>query len=627
MNAVQERKPKRPHYIPRPPGKPFKYQCFQCPFTCNEKSHLFNHMKYDLCKNSISLVSQKGGNVGRQVKPLEKGELCPLPPNDAPCPQPVVQSPSPPHQEDEEHKEAEEEEEEEKEEEIDVEHVSPVRQDTHNVLKPSIETNENKEDRPSAFSTITPNRDSADDMKSPIHQSEEPPIPAPLPDNPAYTWGPLGPSLPFKPPHPAQMLPEYSHYMFSERPLHPFYSHYFLPGHHHLNGSNPSPYHRDFLESQRPVLAQPLAQPHPSLYPQYPYRYNPTLHPAPSVHYSLQLLPHELQIPVPGSRYFPLDVYRSGLGLQDYDLYFHHRLHSEPASTAEKEEDSQSQAGDKPTRLSPKAGCAASGSPDRPGHSQFSQRHTEFPHCTIPREMQAVSQSGDAGPTSQPIGADASRDETTKSLQLKTRLAEGPPEQNAEITTPVSEVCNDSLSEHGEDIAPLNLSTRHQDKDVRNDLHASRGSCPGPGTIQEDLPLNLSLRAPASSSPDLSPTLAAPGGLLQHLSGKEPCDQHRQTAALALCQLAGASSTNISRGLSTAVSPPESEISTEPVRPPTQTTPALTQKGHTARTGQGPRAKQVKRSSSEQAPLPSKRPAKRTKGKEAGRALRKRTRC
>ena len=90
MNAVHERKPKRPHYIPRPPGKPFKYQCFQCPFTCNEKSHLFNHMKYNLCKNSISLVSLKGGHVGRQVKPLEKGELCPLPPNDAPCPQPVV---------------------------------------------------------------------------------------------------------------------------------------------------------------------------------------------------------------------------------------------------------------------------------------------------------------------------------------------------------------------------------------------------------------------------------------------------------------------------------------------------------------------------------------------------------
>ncbi|XP_006118768.1 zinc finger protein 750 [Pelodiscus sinensis] len=59
MSLIKERKPKKPHYIPRPPGKPFKYKCFQCPFTCNEKSHLFNHMKYGLCKNSITLVSEQ----------------------------------------------------------------------------------------------------------------------------------------------------------------------------------------------------------------------------------------------------------------------------------------------------------------------------------------------------------------------------------------------------------------------------------------------------------------------------------------------------------------------------------------------------------------------------------------
>ncbi|XP_051889261.1 zinc finger protein 750 [Pristis pectinata] len=59
MSLMKERKPKKPHYIPRPPGKPFKYKCFQCPFTCNEKSHLFNHMKYSLCENSISLVTDQ----------------------------------------------------------------------------------------------------------------------------------------------------------------------------------------------------------------------------------------------------------------------------------------------------------------------------------------------------------------------------------------------------------------------------------------------------------------------------------------------------------------------------------------------------------------------------------------
>ncbi|XP_063788497.1 proline-rich protein 35 [Pseudophryne corroboree] len=60
MNSVtckhKERKPKKPHYIPRPWGKPYNYKCFQCPFTCMEKSHLYNHMKYSLCKNSLSLL-------------------------------------------------------------------------------------------------------------------------------------------------------------------------------------------------------------------------------------------------------------------------------------------------------------------------------------------------------------------------------------------------------------------------------------------------------------------------------------------------------------------------------------------------------------------------------------------
>uniref|UniRef100_A0A3B3YT34 Zinc finger protein 750-like zinc finger domain-containing protein n=1 Tax=Poecilia mexicana TaxID=48701 RepID=A0A3B3YT34_9TELE len=64
----KERKPKKPHYIPRPWGKPYNYKCFQCPFTCMEKSHLYNHMKYSLCKNSLSLLIEsdwpyKKGNI------------------------------------------------------------------------------------------------------------------------------------------------------------------------------------------------------------------------------------------------------------------------------------------------------------------------------------------------------------------------------------------------------------------------------------------------------------------------------------------------------------------------------------------------------------------------------------
>uniref|UniRef100_A0A8C9SXS6 Zinc finger protein 750 n=1 Tax=Scleropages formosus TaxID=113540 RepID=A0A8C9SXS6_SCLFO len=59
MSTIKVQKPKKPHYIPRPLGKSFNYQCFQCPFTCNEKIHLFNHMKHNLCQKSISLVSKQ----------------------------------------------------------------------------------------------------------------------------------------------------------------------------------------------------------------------------------------------------------------------------------------------------------------------------------------------------------------------------------------------------------------------------------------------------------------------------------------------------------------------------------------------------------------------------------------
>ncbi|KAK9981688.1 hypothetical protein ABG768_001212 [Culter alburnus] len=66
---VKERKPKKPHYVPRPAGKPFRYQCFQCPFTCNQKSHLFNHMKYNLCDVSISISSRLSRRSSANLSP------------------------------------------------------------------------------------------------------------------------------------------------------------------------------------------------------------------------------------------------------------------------------------------------------------------------------------------------------------------------------------------------------------------------------------------------------------------------------------------------------------------------------------------------------------------------------
>ncbi|XP_058141563.1 proline-rich protein 35 [Dasypus novemcinctus] len=66
---ARARKPKKPHYIPRPWGKPYNYKCFQCPFTCLEKSHLYNHMKYSLCKDSRSLLLDSPDWACRRTPP------------------------------------------------------------------------------------------------------------------------------------------------------------------------------------------------------------------------------------------------------------------------------------------------------------------------------------------------------------------------------------------------------------------------------------------------------------------------------------------------------------------------------------------------------------------------------
>ncbi|CAG04344.1 unnamed protein product, partial [Tetraodon nigroviridis] len=84
VSKHKERKPKKPHYIPRPWGKPYNYKCFQCPFTCMEKSHLYNHMKYSLCKNSLSLLIEsdwpyKKGNLvhPEQLRPFQQAHVGP----------------------------------------------------------------------------------------------------------------------------------------------------------------------------------------------------------------------------------------------------------------------------------------------------------------------------------------------------------------------------------------------------------------------------------------------------------------------------------------------------------------------------------------------------------------------
>lgn len=179
----------------------------------------------------------------------------------------------------------------------------------------------------------------------------------------------------------------------------------------------------------------------------------------------------------------------------------------------------------------------------------------------------------------------------------------------------VSEPCPEATSEQDdedsiEDLAPLNLSTRNQDKEKSPCDHRLR--CSDTKILKgQELPLNLSLRASHFSSAlsTLENLQQTPGTELD----EEPCDQ-RQTAALALCQLAIASSAASLCHFSTADG--LSEDSTNATSPGS---PEKTK--HTTKA----KAKGIKRANSGLAEKNCHKPNKRAK--VPGRAARRRPRC
>lgn len=385
MDTAQERKPKRPHYIPRPPGKPFKYQCFQCPFTCNEKSHLFNHMKYNLCENSISLVSQKNGQTTRQFKAGTKGTT--VKSKDCPSPLPAFQNDSTEKEPEEGNKTKS------RDNTVDAGCDDVIHKDSQSGTNSNTETDrENREGneaiylpRPSAFSPVTP-KSVVTEASSPVQQSEESQAPATT-FRPGFPWGTSTSSGPLKPLPPG---PEYSPYLLPERSMYPPY---YLAGNYHANDPNTPTFQTEFADSQRPVVPQPIPPLHSSLFPPYSYRYCHPLHSGPTLHYTLYR-PYELSMPITGPRYLPFDLYGSSFGPKDCDGLYIHSGFSYDSHNTSTHEDNRKQNEDKETRLSPKEGCSALGSPDRASQEQIIQRDTDATHYTDMSETQTTTQSG-----------------------------------------------------------------------------------------------------------------------------------------------------------------------------------------------------------------------------------------
>ncbi|KAK5856206.1 hypothetical protein PBY51_007815 [Eleginops maclovinus] len=601
METAQERKPKRPHYIPRPPGKPYKYQCFQCPFTCNEKSHLFNHMKYNLCKNSISLMSQKNGLTVRQVKAVVKG--VPAKSNDCPSPLPAAENNSPDKQVFENKAESTDT------EEVDVGCDSPVNKESQSRTISNTETEGgNKESteanplpRPSAFSPVTPKSDGAEAFESSVPQSEDSQAAAPTFSHPGFPWGTLSSSLPLKP-FPPPIVPEYSPYLFHDRPLYPPY---YLPANHPASEpKSSSSFRPEFMNPQRPVVPQPIAPHYNSLFPPYINRYCLPIHPGPPLHYTLYR-PHELSMQIRGQRYLPLDLYSPTPGPKDYDLYMHSQPTTNSLNISTEEESNHRPNRDKETRLSPKEGCSALGSPDRPCHAQNIQKDAEAPYYTNKADSQTTTQPGQTATAVQPFSDRRHAESAESLLQLiHLHVDGGSAESSRYSSTP-----HQDEEDTGEDLAPLNLSTRNQDKEQSPSDHRLRWS-DNEKLKGEELPLNLSLRASYSSPVPISASSTSED-LQQRLDtelDEEPCDQ-RQTAALALCQLASASSVTSSCEFSTTERPSEdSDSSCSPKKHITES----------KKTG-------TKRANSSQAESKCHKPSKRAKA--SGRVLRRRPRC
>ncbi|XP_066560232.1 zinc finger protein 750 [Amia ocellicauda] len=644
MSHPKERKPKKPHYIPRPPGKPFKYQCFQCPFTCNEKSHLFNHMKYNLCKNSITLVSEQD-RTGKPVRPPapDTAPRVTAEPAERPTACPTTDSLPP-----ETNAPAEPQLTEEGQEEEALQSRRPrgsrspkvsLQKDTSPAQPPEPIA------RPSAFVPIAaswqPDRDTAlkpegmalsGPFKPTHYHPNAPWRPAPAfvqPDPASKTVGPN---------YPPPLIPEYPPYMLTEHPMPTIYQHYLLPGHpHEHEGSHFSSY---FIDTQRSMLphvfpASPI--PLPSTLPSaidHHYRFYQSVHPAASFHYGMYRPPqdHTFQdfSAKPG---ILLNEYSRDVGTAEYS---HCRPTRSPAATASHGKPgkdyprpagstgtaSQEDRGETGMKMSPRAGCAASGSPDRPSPTAFSQKDPGADSHHGPPEARDTGRASGIQPADNSPANPVTPSHTAEQ-QDRGQLAESSGDSGAEVCETPAGGCSprETSETEDEDLAPLDLSTRDQAEEDEKalPLPASRGNSVDTSvTPDQDMPLNLSLRvSPSPGACSLhvsrhSPTPASgPGGAGQEfprpapeLRSLEPCDEQKQTAAFALCQLASSRSRSPTNGTPT------------PVTGATDTQTAV----HSS-----PSKGQKRASCAEPRQLPQ--TTKRAKSTETRRALRRRLRC
>uniref|UniRef100_A0AAY5EVY0 Zinc finger protein 750-like zinc finger domain-containing protein n=1 Tax=Electrophorus electricus TaxID=8005 RepID=A0AAY5EVY0_ELEEL len=485
-SPMKERKPKKPHYIPRPPGKPFKYHCFQCPFTCNEKSHLFNHMKYDLCKNSLSLLS-KPLKSATHSSPMEtsRGTMTSetLPHNSVSV-QINDDSKGSTHIQ---HRDT---------------HVSMLnnekRSDTpeKEVISPTekipkMHEGQETTTHSSAFSPISTFQEEV------TSTTDKPERSAPYPVPHIYNPVPIRKTSSFLPEYPAYTIPYHLY------PVHPHYSPYILPGSFYDHPLAPQipPYIMETLRGQPLLPGQPLPFHSFSRFhtaEQYYRFFNST----PSVSYSMYHLPDQSSLTCP--RYPEM-----GHRIMGY-LFGQGQLLRAGVRVSQE---------NKEVQMSPRVGCSAAGSPDQPNTPDHPQKPLN------------ASETGD--PHSQSVTSNAPQ------LSAKDRSVQDystdPSERPSNVyfcflfNSSTSGPAEDKTVRDG-DLTPLNLSTKEK---IIHPL---------------ERPLNLSHKL-CSSSPHSQPQPQDPLHIKDTIEGimdtpaergqdRDYTDEQKQTAAFALCQLA-----------------------------------------------------------------------------------------
>ncbi|NXN16857.1 ZN750 protein, partial [Indicator maculatus] len=631
MSLLKERKPKKPHYIPRPPGKPFKYKCFQCPFTCNEKSHLFNHMKYGLCKNSITLVSEQDRVVkcpktsSLEPKQINQLESTVKPTSSKSVTNGLSSLDSKPQYPFAKEDAKENVELQNQTTNTAIQGQKPVIQKE---LTPASTTTESTISmqplldsigRPSAFVPVGEHRDS----KGPETTEVSEMISLPNKSSPFHTksafhapWKAGSSFLPEFPhkvaptkgfgsisPYMQPMIPEYSPHFYEHRLA--IYTPYLLPGNSECESSALSVYgtqeQRHFLPHPGP-LPKPI---NPSVYEHY--RLFQQYHSTPPITYGFcrptdpsfyrfshvaginrdqnSHLMEETTLLYPASlspsQQYPLSSHKKQADYEKEITLLHAKSHSK---------DDQNEREN--AKMSPLAGSAATGSPGRPSPTNFTQTSQAYEGLF---DLSNKSSSTSLGKYDQPeenftafrpVRKSTDQPTPLQSVQMQQERGDSPTSINVtdEDCHTQNECRNNegSLSNTEEDtgIAPLNLSKKADTNPgpVHEHAYKPTAKTETQNFLElQDVPLNLSVKdscntaslktsfhsPPHDTGAATSPktenetsgadacnpknltnsacnksSFTAHGNEAQDLRIMDSCDEQKQTAAVALCQLA-----------------------------------------------------------------------------------------